>query len=258
MEREQFTFYRSFYDAISELDDEAQLAAYRSIVSYALTGELPQLSGIVSAVFKLVRPVLDTAAKKSEGGIKGRCAKTPERPSKDNGKITQRPLKDTAKTTERLSEDTEKTSERPLKDTAKTTERPSKDQGNKKEGEKEKEKESECSPPCIPPTEKPDIGDLPEGVQSAVLDWLAYKRERHEAYKPIGQTAFLNAARQHTQIYGEAATVGVIRSAMASGYKGVPWDRLARGQPEKPEKKKQEREEWKQKMIGEYMGECGQ
>lgn len=218
MEREQFTFYRSFYDAISELDDEAQLAAYRSIASYALTGELPQLSGIASAVFKLVRPVLDTAAKKSEGGIKGRCAKTTERPSED-----------TAKTMERPSEDTAKSTERPLKDTAKTTERPAKDQGNKKEGEKEKE--SECSPPCIPPTEKPDIGDLPEGVQSAVRDWLAYKRERRETYKPTGLTAFLSAVRQHTQIYGEAETVGVIRSCMANGYRGVTWDRLKKGQP---------------------------
>lgn len=84
------------------------------------------------------------------------------------------------------------------------------------------------TPPVSPSSGEPDLSDLPDGVQSAVRDWLAYKRERRESYKPTGLSAFLNAVRQNTALFGEASVVGVIRASMANGYRGVTWDRLGK------------------------------
>lgn len=72
---ESFVFYASFYEAISELDPEDQLACYNAITRYALFGEEPQSGGIVKAVFKLVKPNIDANQKKREAGRKGGEAK---------------------------------------------------------------------------------------------------------------------------------------------------------------------------------------
>lgn len=109
LNRGQFTFYRSFWEAIRVLPKKDRLPILEAIISYALDGAEPsQLTQSQLAFFSLVRPNLDTARRKAGGG----SAKTS---AEDNGKIPQRYRKDTA---------------------------------NKKEGEKEKEveveKENEC------------------------------------------------------------------------------------------------------------------
>lgn len=66
-----FVFYGSFYDALSDLPDDLRLEAYDAICKYALLGEIPDCSGTVSAVFKLVRPQIDANRKRREAGRKG-------------------------------------------------------------------------------------------------------------------------------------------------------------------------------------------
>lgn len=109
MERSQFTFYRSYFEAIKELPKKDQTAVLLAICAYALDSEEPQLSGTANAIFRLVRPTLDTGRKKAMGGKKGS-------PVKDSEKISERQCKDGTK---------------------------------EKEGEieKEREKENECYPP---------------------------------------------------------------------------------------------------------------
>lgn len=66
-----FVFYASFYEALSELDDADRLAAYDAICRYSLTGEEPETSGIVRAVFLLMRPVIDANNERRANGSKG-------------------------------------------------------------------------------------------------------------------------------------------------------------------------------------------
>ena len=71
--RKQFTFYWSFYDALADLPiQQAQQGAW-AIVTYALLGELPQeeLEPPVKVAFKMAKPVLDAARKKSQGAAEG-------------------------------------------------------------------------------------------------------------------------------------------------------------------------------------------
>ena len=149
MKRLQFTFYRSYYDAIKVLPKREQTAVMLALCAYALDKVEPNLTGTAGAIFTLIRPTLDSGWKKAIGGTRGT-------PQKDNEKIEERCGKDTAK---------------------------------EKEGEKEKEKEgekeieNECYTPKPPKGEKrfspPSFDDVKSYCQErengvdpqAFVDW---------------------------------------------------------------------------------------
>lgn len=80
LNRGQFTFYRSFWEAIKVLPKKDRLPILEAIISYALDGIEPQsLSQSQLAFFSLVRPNLDSSRKKAESGKQG---------GKANGKQT--------------------------------------------------------------------------------------------------------------------------------------------------------------------------
>lgn len=114
MERKQFTFYASFFSAISRIKKAAdRAAAYDAVCDFALYGTEPDLAKLpdaVAIVFDLIKPNLISSRRKSEGGS-----------HKDNDKIPARCEQDM----------------------------PNK---KKKEGEKEKEKEVEVENECYTPT----------------------------------------------------------------------------------------------------------
>ena len=88
MERDSCVFYRSFYEAIDDLEDADKLACYNAIFKYALNGEEPTEKGIVSTVFKLVRPLIDKNNESYKNGLKGGRPKTEQEPN-DNPTETQ-------------------------------------------------------------------------------------------------------------------------------------------------------------------------
>ena len=73
MVRKQFTFYGSFYESIEKLGtNKEKLQAYQLICGYALSGIEPELEGKkpgAATVFRVVRPVLDTARRRAEKAI---------------------------------------------------------------------------------------------------------------------------------------------------------------------------------------------
>ncbi len=68
MARDSFIFYRSFYESIKEIPEDAQLQVYKAISIYALEQEEIELKGIPKAIFSLVKPQLDANYKKYENG----------------------------------------------------------------------------------------------------------------------------------------------------------------------------------------------
>ena len=70
MERNQFTFYRSFLEGIGKLQtNKEKLQAFETICRYGLQGNLPEEKEIkpaVATLFAFVKPVLDTAHKRAE------------------------------------------------------------------------------------------------------------------------------------------------------------------------------------------------
>lgn len=89
--RKQFTFYKSYYDAISELPKKDQSALILAVCAYALYEEPPKgLSIAASTAFKLIKPTLDSGRKKAESGALGGQAsgKPSESKPQANGKQT--------------------------------------------------------------------------------------------------------------------------------------------------------------------------
>ena len=74
VERKQFTFYKSYYDAISELPKKDQANLILAVCAYALYEETPKgLSIAASTAFKLIKPTLDAGRRKAENGsMKGK------------------------------------------------------------------------------------------------------------------------------------------------------------------------------------------
>lgn len=87
MQRTQFTFYESFFKAISRIKKKQDRAdAYDMICAYALYQKEPDLgtaSDAVAIAFELLRPVLDKAKERAESGKKG--GSKPEANAKQTG-----------------------------------------------------------------------------------------------------------------------------------------------------------------------------
>lgn len=64
-----------------------------------------------------------------------------------------------------------------------------------------------------------------------VQDWLQYKGERRENYKPMGLKSLLTAIQKQARQYGEEAVISLIDQCMAANYRGIIWDKLERGRP---------------------------
>lgn len=65
MKRDQFTFYRSYYEALKSLPQKEQVKVYSAICAYALDEIEPSLNGISLSVFTLIRPTLDSGRRKA-------------------------------------------------------------------------------------------------------------------------------------------------------------------------------------------------
>lgn len=95
--RQQFTFYESFFRAISRIKKKTDRAdAYDIICNYALNQTEPDLEAVsdsVAIVFDLLRPVLEKANAKAENGKSGGSKQ------KSNNKQTESKAKANAKQT---------------------------------------------------------------------------------------------------------------------------------------------------------------
>ena len=111
-------------------------------------------------------------------------------------------------------------------------------------GEKEKEKEIEKESPHTPldggaNNDDPQVDEIssrcfsPE-LESAVRDWVTYKNEKRQGYKPMGLRNLLTTIKNNVDIYGEPAVIALMSECMASNWQGIMFDRLRNGKPAQP------------------------
>lgn len=65
-------------------------------------------------------------------------------------------------------------------------------------------------------------------LRQAVEEWLAYKAEKRQPYRPTGLKSLVTQIEHKAQEHGEAAVAAVIRESMSSNYQGIVFDRLNR------------------------------
>lgn len=83
-------------------------------------------------------------------------------------------------------------------------------------------------------------------VREAILEWLRYKSERREPYRTQGLRSLLRQLDASCQQYGDDAVVQLIGQCMASGWKGLIFDRLSTTSPAKPSGPRQPDEQERQ------------
>lgn len=211
--RSQFTFYDSFYRALSRIRKKADRAdAYDAIVAYALMNEEPdmdKLSDAAAIAFEVIRPNLDAARKKAASGKQG---------GKSKKQSESKPEANASK--------------------AEANGKQEKEQVKEQVKEKEQDKEQMLYTPLPPngenaPAEQPevDLSVLSPTMQAKLNQWLAYKKERRESYKPTGLQALVTRIRSAADNYGDTAVCELIDDSMSSGYQGILFDRLQRKTP---------------------------
>jgi predicted phage replisome organizer len=67
---------------------------------------------------------------------------------------------------------------------------------------------------------------IPEALQAKMAEWITYKTERKEPYKEQGMKSLLRQVENNQLTYGEKAVCDLIDECMASGWKGIIFDRL--------------------------------
>lgn len=163
MKRDQFTFYRSYYEALKSLPKKDRTDTVMAILAYALDEELPKLSGVPLSVFTLIRPTLDSGRIKAEN----RKNKTKTNQEQNKNKPTSNQHQ-----------------------TGKEGEREKEKEGEvEREGESERENDSYISPPTPSPEGAPKKRFVPPSVDEV----RAYCQERGNGIDPQGFVDFYAA-----------------------------------------------------------------
>ena len=103
--RDSFIFYRSFYEAINDLEDNQQLEIYQAMANFSLNFAEPNLSGVTATIFKLIKPQLEANNKRYVNGSK---PKTKQEESKTEAKQKQDDIKEEANKNDNVNDNVNK------------------------------------------------------------------------------------------------------------------------------------------------------
>ena len=215
--RDSVLIYRSFVDAIALLPEDEQLKAYKAIVEYGIYDKEPELDGVAGAVFMLAKPQIDANNRRYENGKRGGRSKKAE--AKPNGNQTETKDKPNTNQAETESKPKEKVKVN-VKDNNNPLLSPLKPQKPKNKAEELKKKQLALFDRLI-------VGRaVSHEMADALRDWVTYKAELIQPYKEAGMRALITQAVNHGAAHGGRAVIEVINNSMASGYKGITWDRI--------------------------------
>ncbi len=190
---EYFCCYHSYRRKIAKLSDQEVGRLFRSLLEYSETGETQELAGREAVAFDFIADDIDRAKENYDSKCKQMQANASKRYQKQTDVCGSRENKNKDK---------------------------NKDKDKVKE---ESEKEEKPEPPAASPAPTPEFGPV---LQEAFEDWLKYKRERREAYKPTGLKSLATQIKNQAAIHGEDAVAALIRQCMAANWKGIIFDRL--------------------------------
>ena len=224
------TLFPDFINVARELSESERGQLLLAVMEY-LNGEEPtELTGAAKIAFI----VLKTQAERDEKSRK-EYAQT----QSENGKKGGRPKTEKSDGFSAKAKKATGFSEKPKK--------------LELEVELEQELEVHDNPPK-PPESDLDVFEGP--LREVVEEWLRYKHERREDYKPVGRKSLLSQIASNAKEYGDEAVADVIRESMSSGYKGIVFDRLARpsyGRASPKAERKNEMDE----LVAEFMRDRG-
>lgn len=66
-----------------------------------------------------------------------------------------------------------------------------------------------------------DSFEFPEDVKNTIYDWLSYKKEKHQSYKPTGLKTLLKKLKEDCNTNGDEYVIKSIEYSMTSNYSGI-------------------------------------
>ncbi len=130
--------------------------------------------------------------------------------------------------TERATEGaTEGATERATEGATERAQRRNQKKSKKSKNSKKGEASGDKRPPAPISTDYSKTS-FSEPMKAKVNDWLKYKQERREEYKPTGLQSLITQIQNNVNQHGEAAVMGLIDECMASNYRGILFDRLGK------------------------------
>ena len=86
--RDSMILYRSFVEAIGELDQADQLAAFWAVIRYGLDEREPECTGVAKAIYRMAKPQIDVNNKRYQNGARGGRPKRLEEEEEPAGEET--------------------------------------------------------------------------------------------------------------------------------------------------------------------------
>lgn len=185
--------YLSYLDAIEPLGDAERGRLFTACLLYSKTGAVPDLGGNERFIFPMMRAQID----------------------RDNEAYEEKCRKNSNNRKGSSTDDNDR-------------QRPSTDVTKEKEKKKEKKKEKEKDTPLSPPVGDLLVDDsaLPDAVKAKLRDWLAYKNEKRQPYKPTGIKSLITQVANNCEKYSDQAVIDCIDLSMANNWQGIIWDRV--------------------------------
>ncbi len=225
-QKESFVFYKGFREAINALPQEYQLKTLQYLMDYAFDGTEPEENGVEKALFLSFKPQIDASQKRYQTVVA-------------NGQKGGRPKKENK---QQESENNQQESENNQNTKNQNQQKPNtnlndNDNDNDNVNDNDNSNQNEKNNPPNP------IGDslqkqlktirdsfvFTEALHNKVNDWLDYKKEKRQPYKPKGLQSLLSQIQQQYFQYGEQSVISIIDLSMANNYEGILWAKIAEG-----------------------------
>lgn len=229
--RDSFVFFRSFFEAVEDLEPEDFKEVVTMIAKYALDREEPKCTGISKAMFSLMKPIIDSNHQRWLNSKKGgRHKKTEAKPNANQNETETKPNRNQTQTKTKLKPNQTETKPLPNVDVDVDGNADANDDVNVYEDEKANVIKKK-------PTRKTHeqinseifnqlVGgyDFSEIMRAKVYDWFMYKAEMKKDYKERGAKSLFTEILNNVNIYGEKAVIDAINRTMSNGYQGIVWD----------------------------------
>lgn len=210
MANQSFVFYKSFADALLDMDPEECKACIASLCRYAFEGEEEAETPMAKVFLTLVKPQIDANIQRREAGRSGGTAKASKAVAK--------------------SSDATKSAKQIVANPSDATEDAKQSLANVNVNANANVKEDPPTPFTVEEATSDALQTL--GVVREVADklseWITSRQEQGSPITETGLKSLVSIAKAKTAEHGAGKVVQLITESMASGYKGITWDRLER------------------------------
>lgn len=233
-QRPGFMLYFELVPALSSMEDAEAGTLFKALMAYAQYGEVRDLTGLAAFAFEVMRGRIDQDAENYAEKCRKNAYAAYVREAQRRGEtpleyeVWCSPSPDDVKRYPTQHNDNTNSSAASVQRSAGDAGRP------------------------LPPVEYGEFLFSRE-VKAVIEAWLRYKAERRETYTPTGLRSLFSQLKGNLDRHGEGAVLELMRQSMASGYRGIPFDRLEKGGGSRPNRLAEEPspqgEEWMREYI---------